>query len=309
MVLFILKEIYENKILWYLLYTLTLFYIFRILNFIYKNFFRRKHNFRQRYGEGSWALVTGGAFGLGRSFVEELAREGFNLIIASLEPLEIVKNSLDESLKNVKYHYIQIDFNKKNRISDYEEIFGKLTEQFDISILVNNVGVLRYSDSPNIKDDLMMVNVNVITMTSLTDIFIDYLSKRNKRSAIINVSSVASYTYSTNFPVYSATKSYISYVSMALAEMYKNNNIDVLVMKPIAFQSAMTDKKADGIWILHPDQCVKGTLNDLGYERETNGHWVHKIQAFILRSLPRSLFDPCLELIDSLGTPVTKKSD
>lgn len=34
-----------------------------------------------RYGKGSYALITGGAGGIGREFALDLARKGFNLII------------------------------------------------------------------------------------------------------------------------------------------------------------------------------------------------------------------------------------
>lgn len=36
-----------------------------------------------RYGVGSWAVITGGADGLGRAAVFKLAQKGFNIIIIS----------------------------------------------------------------------------------------------------------------------------------------------------------------------------------------------------------------------------------
>ena len=34
-----------------------------------------------RYGKGSFALITGGANGIGKAFAIDLAKKGFNLII------------------------------------------------------------------------------------------------------------------------------------------------------------------------------------------------------------------------------------
>jgi len=45
----------------------------RIAYGIFRRFFRFMPNLAQRYGENSWAIVTGGANGLGRAFCDELA--------------------------------------------------------------------------------------------------------------------------------------------------------------------------------------------------------------------------------------------
>lgn len=37
----------------------------------------------ERYGEGSYAIVTGGIGGLGKAAVEALAKRGFNIVIIS----------------------------------------------------------------------------------------------------------------------------------------------------------------------------------------------------------------------------------
>lgn len=36
-------------------------------------------NFTERYGENTWAIVTGGSDGIGLGFCEELADLGFNI--------------------------------------------------------------------------------------------------------------------------------------------------------------------------------------------------------------------------------------
>lgn len=38
---------------------------------------------RQRYGEGSWAVVTGASDGIGRGFCEEMAKDGMNVCLVS----------------------------------------------------------------------------------------------------------------------------------------------------------------------------------------------------------------------------------
>lgn len=42
-----------------------------------------KFNMSQRYGAGTWAVVTGGSDGIGKAFCFALAKEGFNIAIVS----------------------------------------------------------------------------------------------------------------------------------------------------------------------------------------------------------------------------------
>ena len=40
-------------------------------------------NLQKRYGENSWAVITGGSDGIGFGFCEELASQGFNICMIS----------------------------------------------------------------------------------------------------------------------------------------------------------------------------------------------------------------------------------
>ena len=48
---------------------------------IAKYFLVPRRNLKARYGEGSWALITGSSDGIGKQYCYELAREGFNIIL------------------------------------------------------------------------------------------------------------------------------------------------------------------------------------------------------------------------------------
>ena len=37
------------------------------------------------------------------------------------------------------------------------------------------------------------------------------------------------------------------------------------------------------------DQCVRNTLNCLGYDKETNGFWIHNFQSGLMKTLYNSL--------------------
>ena len=51
------------------------------LNSVCKYLVWPRKDLAQRYGKGSWALVTGASDGLGKQYAIELAQEGFNIVL------------------------------------------------------------------------------------------------------------------------------------------------------------------------------------------------------------------------------------
>jgi 17beta-estradiol 17-dehydrogenase / very-long-chain 3-oxoacyl-CoA reductase len=51
-----------------------------LLIYIIKRILAKKIILIERYGNNSWALITGAAGGLGRSYAVQLAKKGFNII-------------------------------------------------------------------------------------------------------------------------------------------------------------------------------------------------------------------------------------
>ena len=148
-------------------------------------------NLAKRYGEGSWALITGSTDGIGKAFAIALAKRGFNIVIFGRkeEKLKTVGDLLTSSY-GVKVKAIQADFAVCTKPEFFENIY-KQTEGLDISILINNVGTSKMNlfsrlDKAAIMD---MINVNVLPLVLLTRQYINDLLKRPRRSAIINLSA------------------------------------------------------------------------------------------------------------------------
>ena len=57
--------------------------LFAIGKSIYRNFIRKEENMPERYGEYTWACVTGCTQGIGEIYAEELARRGFNILFVN----------------------------------------------------------------------------------------------------------------------------------------------------------------------------------------------------------------------------------
>ncbi len=84
--------------------------------------------------------------------------------------------------------------------------------------------------------------------------------------------------------VYSASKAYVDTLSRALSYEYQKD-IDILSLNPSEVCTPMTFHKKD-IFTISPKQCAEGMLDQLGYERQTNGHWSHQIQGGLYHAVP-----------------------
>jgi len=95
-----------------------------------------------RYGKGSWALITGGANGIGKAFSLEFAKLGFNILALDIDStsLDNLKKEITTLYPSVKVEGLTVDFTKVVEEHFFEAI-EKVIAGRDISILVNNVGL------------------------------------------------------------------------------------------------------------------------------------------------------------------------
>jgi 17beta-estradiol 17-dehydrogenase / very-long-chain 3-oxoacyl-CoA reductase len=105
-------------------------------------------NYLKRYGENSWAVVTGATHGIGLGFCEELAALGFNICIVDRnevkikQALQLVETRAND--KHIATDYILADFARSAADGFYNTIFASLQAKGilrSLSILVNNAGI------------------------------------------------------------------------------------------------------------------------------------------------------------------------
>ena len=275
-----------------ILYIFLLWKLTRLIYWFYKCFFRKRLDLKNRYGYNSWVLITGATDGIGKGFAESFAKEGFNIILVSrsLSKLQTVESELKIINPNIKIHLIVFDFVENKQLENYLEKFSVL-ENFDISIIVNNVGGGTSSvlEKMEIKEVYDVLNLNVLPQTLITKIFIERLAKREKRSAIVNISSASATKPFTYFALYSSTKIYNDYFARALNEEYKNK-IDCMSVRPCLVESLLTKLKAnkDGFFVISRQDCSESSLDHLGYESMTYGHWKHELQGALLEIVGQS---------------------
>lgn len=131
--------------------------------------------------DGKYALVTGGASGIGESTCKELARAGASVIVADIN-LEKAR-ALAETLPNARA--VSMDVSKSGSI---EAVAAQL-ERLDI--LVNNAGIANVGGIAQVEEEdfdrVMLVNVKSVYL--VTRAFLPLLLKQ--RGSIVNIGSVA----------------------------------------------------------------------------------------------------------------------
>jgi 17beta-estradiol 17-dehydrogenase / very-long-chain 3-oxoacyl-CoA reductase len=232
-------------------------------------------------------MVTGATDGIGRGFCEEFASEGFNIILVSRNKNKLTKVANEiANTYNIKTHIIEFDFSIRNTPYDYISVFSEL--DYDISILVNNVGIANPSlyKHKTVNDIKLIIDLNITPQCLLTRILIDTMVGREYRSAIIDLSSVSAFSPIPYSNIYSASKVFSNYLTRALAYEQRGDRIDFVSVLPGYVATHLTKMKADGLFVITPREHARCVLNDLGYETETCGFWFHKVQYFIMKNLP-----------------------
>ena len=269
-------------------YLIVFIKIYKFSYWIYRVTLRKRIDFKSRYGEGSWALITGATDGIGKAFTFSLAKEGFNIILVSRTPekLKTCVGELRFKYPNVKVVSLTFDFSQKVEVIHYYNDFSEILSKYDVSILVNNVGMGEVNSFIDISTENVYntLIVNTLPQTLLTRMFAEKFLKRTKRSAIINLSSVAAEGFIPNFALYSSTKVFNLYLSKGL-EGEMRSKVDFLCVKPFGVESNLSKMKKS-LFVITPEECSEGSLDCLGYDSEITGHWNHDIQSFIFGLIP-----------------------
>jgi short-subunit dehydrogenase len=109
---------------------------------------------------------------------------------------------------------------------DAAQVLFEQTEALGLQIdtLINNAGFGGHGKfhQRSLADEQSMMQINMVTLTNLTHLYLKGMVERNK-GRILNVSSTASFMPGPLQAVYYATKSYVTSFSQALAEEVKDN--------------------------------------------------------------------------------------
>lgn len=278
--------------------------VFRQLRFVYAHFVRKPYDLGERYGVGSWAVITGASGGIGLGFAVQLAKAGFNIVMISrsLDNLSVAADEVvaagRENGYDTRTKTVVTNFKEGSSLAFWEawlaEVQAPLHPEdaapLDISILVNNVGMNEtdHFDRVNPQTLLDMIAVNCTSQLMATRMLITAMIKRcedspsssnvKRKCAIISLSSIAGQRPLMYLAPYSATKAFNDFFSRALALEF-GDRMDFLSCRPAYVVSAMSQIKETGGFVIDRYECARGCLEKLGYVTETYGPARHAIYA------------------------------
>ena len=128
------------------------------------------------------------------------------------EKLALVKS---QSKFDIKTMYIVADFSKMYKIQEYEDIIAAKLRDIDIGLLFLNAGIGGFVPFENQENSSIeeIVNVNAIHPIYLSKVLLNQLLKRTKRSAIVVTSSGLGSVPIPGTIIYSASKSFSSFLA------------------------------------------------------------------------------------------------
>lgn len=211
---------------------------------VFKHSGYRKHfsptRFKERYGENSWALVTGFGSGIGFAYACELAKMGFNLVLVDYHKdlAAASERWIRQRNSAIRTHVVVLDLTSSS--SAVREQLQASTADKDISILINNAGMAADGrfETFSLCFTLNTIKLNMLAVLEVSKVFLPRMRERPTRSAIINVASAFGEFPSPFCGVYSATKQFVRMFSEAL-HLENADKVDVMSVKPLGVMTGM----------------------------------------------------------------------
>ena len=243
----------------------------------------------QRYGRGSWVLITGASDGLGKVFAQELARYGFNLLLISRTQEKLSRLQAELEACGIQAKTVCADLSDSSE-STYARIAAAARE-LDLSIVINCAGVTvhrLYADIPAATvRHLLSLNVTTTAMVTHTTLplLLRHAETTGRRCALLNVGSIVGRFYWPGTQLYGACKAFIDHLTVPLAFEYRAQ-LDVLSFQPTVMATAMATGTEPAAITITPQAAAHAALSHLGRCVTSHGHWRHAMLAALFRVLP-----------------------
>jgi short-subunit dehydrogenase len=234
------------------------------------------------------AVITGPTSGIGLAYAQELAREGYELLLVGRNEIKLKQLQLD---LNAKSEIFVADLSVQAEIL---RVGSHLEGLKQIDLLVNNAGFgssLPFSQN-SLAEEIEQMEILMKAVMVLTHATLPKMIKQNS-GIILNISSVAAWVPTGT---YAAAKSWVTSFTESISAELKGSKVQVTAVAPGFTKTKFFDRsqmKDDDVpnWLwLTPEQVAKESLKDA-----RSGQLIsipgaqYKAVSTVTRSLPRPL--------------------
>jgi uncharacterized oxidoreductase len=177
---------------------------------------------------GNTILITGGTSGIGLELAKQLHRDNTIIITGrDAHKLDLARTQLGNA------YPIQSDVSDPAAIA---ALYANVTREFpSLNVLINNAGIMRKISLHDSTADLTGITREIETNLNgpmrMVNQFLPHL-KKQKSSAIVNVTSGLAFVPFPISPIYSATKAGLHSFTQALRIQMRNTNVKVVELAP-----------------------------------------------------------------------------
>jgi len=252
--------------------------------------------------EKPYVLITGASTGLGKALAKLCARQGRNVILASLPGENLPELSHEISGKyGVDAPWMELDLTEDDAV---HRLSSWALSKYRIDVLINNAG---FGGTQTMKDASFsyldrMIKLNVRATGMLTYLLLPEL-KSHETAFILNVSSLIAYNpigYKTFYP---ATKSFVYFMSRGLRQelLPDGIHVSVLMAGPMYTNENVIKRIAALGWkgrftTLYPEEMASAAWNGLMRKKAVIIPGLgNKISFLVSRIIPASIRLPWLK--------------
>lgn len=217
-----------------------------------------------------YALVTGAASGMGRSYAYQLACMGYGVVAVDRDEAALQRLMKElTACSQAAHRALVLDL---SLVDAAEQLMAQLAHiESDIEVLICNAGVLTFGGFSALTEERIatVISLHITTHTKLIH-RIGTMMRSHSRGYILWVSSATAWMAYPSIALYAATKNFVKMLSEALHDEWAQDGVVVTVVCPGAVDTPFyrLDKRMRG-WLLRmgvmltPDEVARRALRAL----------------------------------------------
>ncbi len=234
-----------------------------------------------------WALVTGASDGIGRATARQLARQGYNLVVAARR-----KDALDQLSAEIReetgreVRAIAVDLSDPMGPEDLHNRTADLS--FSAIVLAAGYGTSGPFLDNNLAKELAMVDLNCRSVVECTHRFANRMRKNARGGTIVLFSSLVGFQGVPRAANYAASKGFIQVLAEGLRKEFEPFGIDVLAIAPGPVKSGFAEVAGMKMGKAgSPEEVAQAIIAKLGSSGTVRPGFLSKLLEFGLFTLPR----------------------